>query len=617
MSCTYKKYIIIQVFFILLYQTSISQVLDYSTKIKINGNRKTTERYYTIRINDKSDNWLSKVSVNHSLFQKFTLLKASIINNKGDVVRRIKKKDISSRNSRSNGTFHEDELVKEFDLHWNEYPYTIEYSYKLVEKKFIYVVNWYPAVYTTVATLNSSLDIEIPINYDVNINSDVFFDFKETVDSDFRKLKWKSTFFKVAKEEIFSLNKEEYIPSVKVIPLEFKYGVKGNTGSWKSFGNWQSKLNNETDLLPLSEQVIVDDLTKGITDKEEIIKILYYYLQDNTKYINVSIDFGGLKSYPASYVCKNKYGDCKALTTYMKAMLKHVGIESFYTKIKAGGNVADINIKFPSQQFNHIILNIPIVKDTIWLENTSKYNPYNYLGTFTQDRLSLSVKENNSKLIRTPKMKLEDVRVEHNYNFKLNETGEGNVSSTNLLKGESFENYRYYKNATSKEIQEEKIISDHEINGLKLTSWNILDINRDNNYLEINFKGTCDSQFRNISNLKIIKPIGIDIPDLEEPKERIHPVRISFPINISNYIVYDLSFLNRYDVQLPKNIEIDSKYGSYKANYKLEEDKIIVKESFVLYSGEYSLDQYKGLYSFISDIKLKKKNSTIILNNKK
>ena len=146
------------------------------------------------------------------MFQKFTLLKAHITNNRGKVVRKIKKKDISSRNSRSNGTFYEDELVKEFDLHWNEYPYTIEYSYKLIEKKFINIAYWYPAVYTTAATFNSSLEIELPIEYNVNIDSDDFFDFNEIIDSGIRKLKWKATFFKITEEEIFSLKKEEYIP---------------------------------------------------------------------------------------------------------------------------------------------------------------------------------------------------------------------------------------------------------------------------------------------------------------------------------------------------------------------------------------------------------------------
>jgi hypothetical protein len=104
------------------------------------------------------------------------------------------------------------------------------------------------------------------------------------------------------------------MPLVLIAPTNFHYGVDGCTKDWVSFGNWQYQLNEGLDVLPQNEKNTISTLIKGITNKKEIVKVLYHYLQDNTRYINVLLGVGGYKPHPATYVSENKYGDCKALT---------------------------------------------------------------------------------------------------------------------------------------------------------------------------------------------------------------------------------------------------------------------------------------------------------------
>ena len=75
----------------------------------------------------------------------------------------------------------------------------------------------------------------------------------------------------------------------------------------------------------------------------------------------------------------------------MKVMLNYVAIDSYVTLIKAGTDAAEIKKDFPSQQYNHVILAIPLVNGTIWLENTSNSLPFNYPGTFTMGRYAFTV----------------------------------------------------------------------------------------------------------------------------------------------------------------------------------------------------------------------------------
>mgnify|MGYP001126063175 FL=1 len=97
------------------------------------------------------------------------------------------------------------------------------------------------------------------------------------------------------------------------------------------------------------------------------------------RYISVQIGIGGWKPISAEEVDENKYGDCKGLTNYTKALLRTVGIESNYCVVSAGSEIKDISEDFPSMQGNHVILNIPQEgKSDLWLECTSQDTPFNF-----------------------------------------------------------------------------------------------------------------------------------------------------------------------------------------------------------------------------------------------
>ena len=174
LACSKKQYSLkaktlsfsLLLLFLLVFQTTRSQVLNYETQIRVDEKgRKITEKTVVIQINNKSENNLAHVEIRHSPLQDFSFGQARIVDPEGNTLRKIRKKDLTTRNDLSNAVFYQDDLITEFDLYWHQYPYIIEYSYTIEEKEFVYLSWWTPVLFPTVPTQKASLEIQVPLDY--------------------------------------------------------------------------------------------------------------------------------------------------------------------------------------------------------------------------------------------------------------------------------------------------------------------------------------------------------------------------------------------------------------------------------------------------------------------
>jgi hypothetical protein len=407
----------------------------------------------------------------------------------------------------------------------------------------------------------------------------------------------------------------ELLPRVFVIPESFNYGVPGKIDSWRSLGIWHEEINRGMDILPLSEQIKVTSLLSGVTDRYKKMKLLYHYMQDNTHYVDVSIDIGGLQPYPAAYVCTNKYGDCKALTMYMKALLKFAGIESYYTTVYGGVNPVKTNPELPAFQFNHVILCIPDGKDSIWLENTSQSLPFGYLGYFTQGRYALVVNGDKSDLVRTPAMNPSDFLVSSSYQVSVGAWGKSSVKMEKVTRGNDFVKW-IHLNSLGSEEEKEQAVSDEMPVKNEVVKYEIIHPDRDQQFIKLNASYNAEGVLRDIGGSSVITPFPFELYPFEKPEERKYPVRISYPVNRRDSIEYDLALLDRKNIEVPANVRIETRFGCYKADFIKGDKKVTVVRSFIMPVGDYPLEDYKNLYTFIESVKKSSKTSVIILNPK-
>lgn len=505
-------------------------------------------------------------------------------------------------------SLYEDDFIKYFQLKYSTYPYRVVYTYKTTRTTFIEIAGWTPVQYTDIPALDAKLKVIIPkdVPYHQYANNISVCRLDSSVDK--YSLEWETSYKKPIKSEIFS-QVENCKPKVVIQPLQIDYGVKGNLGDWKSFGNWQYRLNQDLDVLPDDEKNTISALIKGVSDKREIVRALYHYLQDHTRYINVSIGIGGLKPYPASYVAKNKFGDCKALSNYMKAMLKFAGIESFYTIVYAGIQPRDIIDNLPGEQFNHIVLAVPLKNDTIWLENTDNTNPFGYMGTFTQNREALLVSRDNSRLVHIPTLSKEECHVSNKVDFDLDVNGNAKAVLHRLLRGYDFELFNQV-NLLLNGDQKDRFIRDHiPFDNGEVTYWELKKPNRDTTWIELN-------EALNLKN--VLKPLGkeyyfssypVEIPDFSVNRKL--PVDLPFPVYETDTIVYNLPAAYEMKTQ-PDSMVLASKFGDYEQKFYVSNGKILVIKKFELFPGRYSLEQYPEYYKFIQTVRVMDEKKIII-----
>jgi hypothetical protein len=235
------------------------------------------------------------------------------------------------------------------------------------------------------------------LNKNINIKPE------KTNDAEFDHYKWQVSGLKAIKPEEDALSWQVF-PKVSFAVKDFIcYGVPGDLSSWESYGKWQLDVNADVCTLSPERAEEIRKMTADIKTDKEKAKFLYEYMQQNMRYVSIQLGIGGLKPFSATFVDQKKYGDCKALSNYMYALLKAVNIPSYYTIINAGTNEEPAESSFVTDPFNHVILCIPFKNDTTWLECTNMKKPFGKLGNFTENRKALIITEKGGRLISTPK----------------------------------------------------------------------------------------------------------------------------------------------------------------------------------------------------------------------
>jgi transglutaminase-like putative cysteine protease len=573
---------------------------------EISPNNRASYRHkvsYTI-LNESGERWAMFGEIYDKL-RTIESFEGSLYDAAGVKIRTLKRSDIRDESANNGSALADDDRVKWHNFFHKIFPYTVEYEIEIRYKGTMFLPRWIPVERSQLSVERSVLTIISPIG---NLVRFKMFNYPAepaiTDNGSVRTYNWEVKALPAIVNEPYSPAWHEITTSVYLATDHFSLeDYNGSNASWKDFGKFAYDLKNGKDKLPDAVKQKVHELVDGIPDVKEKINRLYKYLQQNTHYISIQLGIGGWQPLDADYVGSKGYGDCKALSNFMFALLKEAGIRSVYTLTYRGPNSNYLLTDFPACQFNHVILFVPGEKDTTWLECTSQTMEPGYLGSDNSDRWALATDENGGKLVRTPSYGVNENVQTRRIKAKLNSEGHLDVDAETVYQAGQQDELHWMINHLPKEkvkeyLQEKLGFATYDIRDFSYREIkNILPAIKEKLFITVSDYATVtDKRLFIVPNMmsKDVKPMSRDF------------LRINDLVQSIAYTDIDTVEIRLPDGYLPESIpgavSLISQFGKYNSSVSVSGDTIFYIRRFEKYNGRFPASDYQRLAEFTNAV---------------
>lgn len=562
---------------------SVSQVDSYFTRAVTIMN-KAGDDYAALKIPYDKTNRVSDIKVR--TFDAF-----------GKLSKTYSKKDFSDFSASEGFELYTESRMLFLKIISTNYPFTVELSYKEDSSDTAFL-NPFSTFYGYNASIeNSSYSF-------VNKSGSRLRKRIKNTDYGTIALEGDDNNFSVSYKNVPAVLEEKYAPNPVVLMPRAEFaldtftlkGKQGNMSNWQNFGKWYNELLEPVSKITPEIQQEVNSLNlQGTT--EEKVKTIYQYMQNKTRYVFVALGIGGWQPMIAEDVRKKSYGDCKALTNYMRVLLKAAGIPSYYSVIYMDETPKFFDKDFPRMDGNHVILCVPTEKGNIWLENTSQRIAYNHLSYRTMDRNVIMIKDNSAEIVDTPKSLTENNKEILRIKAKISENNVLEVSSHFSYSGGLYDMWMPLLSLTP---VEQKDAIKHRYDNLQFSSIDLRDVtnDRDNALIKFDLNFKADNYSKSLGSDIYFRAIPfLDSDFYLDSSERKLPIEIPFGFTDDYEIEYTIPDNYRF-AENPLPVTIDSEFGNFSMEFITQDKKLLIKRKFMLKKGVFPPDKISNYINF-------------------
>ncbi len=330
---------------------------------------------------------------------------------------RVEDITLRDKNGREISTYLKDEYMSSADLFHTDYRVKYAnislpvkaYKCQVIAKKKYFDIKYFTSQYFVdqYPVVNGSVKIEIPSWLELELKefNILGFNIKKEVETnkDETVITYAFEDMESRVQEVNSLGPSHIYPHVLFIAKSFKTKdeQKPLFSDVKDLYKWYNGLAKSVvvDTSVFSEKV--NELISGASSNKEKIEKIFYWVQDNIRYVAFEDGIAGFKPDSPQNVFTKRYGDCKGMAILTKSMLEMAGFDARLVWIGTDRLAYDYSIPSLSVD-NHMICSVVLDGETVFLDGTEKYSRYGEYATRIQNKQALMQDKDNFEILTVP-----------------------------------------------------------------------------------------------------------------------------------------------------------------------------------------------------------------------
>ncbi len=572
---------------------------------------------------DKKIGGVGSESLEYSSFTTIDQIEAATLVPKGKKYKAVRVEDFKTKDVLEGAIFHND--IKEVSFHYEGLAPGVKkrLSYRKQFKEPRFLSAFYFCEHVPIEKLKYTVKVHKNVNiaYVLKNTEDIDLKFSEQKKDGYKIYTWELSNVPKLKYESGARGLLYYIPHIIVRITDYTIGGEKQNllATTDDLYGWYASLIkdiNQDDDTELKR--IADSLVAGIDDETEKVKRIYYWVQDNIKYVAFEDGLGGFIPRNATAVCDKRFGDCKDMSNITTTMLKLVGINGYLTWI----GTTDIPYKYeevPTPAVdNHMIgaYQLPDGK-FVFLDATSSHQPFGLPTGFIQGKEAMvNLGEGEYKIIPVPEMGPEVSYMSEDIELSIEDqvlkgkatakvAGYYKVNLAYDIDGSSQEEIENYMIGYLRKGSNKFLIDEVEVKNIK---------NRDVP-IEIDYQFNISDYITKAGD-EIYINMNMEKSYINESIKEDRELEIARKFrNSLNYVV-TLNIPKGYEASyLPEDIKFDHELFSFTTDYEKGDGTITLTTKIV---NDYNLLKKKDFNSWNTMIKEMKKayNESVILKKK-
>ena len=407
------------------------------------------------------------------------------------------------------------------------------------------------------------------------------------------------------------------------------------SGSWQDIGLWYDGLTQSSRASSPAIHQKVTELTSGISDPLQKMRVLTDYMQKNIRYMAVEIGIGGYQPHPAPEVFAHQFGDCKDKATLLGSMLHEIGIESYYVLVDSERGV--IHPDYPSiYHMNHVILAIRLpagIPDTdlyavvndpnlgrlLIFDPTNEHIPLGYLPSSLQHSYGLVVAADGGHLVALPLLPPATNRLLRTAQFSLTPTGDltGQVHELEFGGPAEHERREILETQPGKRAEIFDRFLGNSLNSFTLTSASLGNLDKYDQGLLLDYKFVSPGYANVAGDLLFVRPRVVGDSNtamlrlFAEHKARKYPIQFEEATELDD--VFDITLPAGYVVDgLPVPVHLACDYGSYKSETRVADGVLHYKRTFEITSVMVPTEKLSAVRDFLQQVAADQQSAVVL-----